>query len=68
MKITVYKCDRCGHESNIPTINLICMMGTPLHSIHKLPDIQTGDLCVDCESDWCNTFFNQIKAWIIKKS
>lgn len=61
MKNTVYTCDRCGQTSNIPMNNFKCEFGVPLKSVHPLPDLQTGHLCLTCEPLWNEKFFNQIQ-------
>lgn len=64
---TTYVCDRCKQESNVKMIGFNCEFGRPKNHNHPLPHIHTGHLCKNCESDWCNTFFNQIVAWVKNK-
>ena len=62
---TTYICNRCGKKSNFAMRNLVIQFGKGWESAcSPLPEIETGDLCIECEVKFSEIFFNQIKTFL----
>jgi len=68
MKRTVYKCDRCGQESNVEMTKFEFIFGRYKDSYHPLGTLNTGHLCLQCEHDLAEQkFYDKIYYWIQNK-